>query len=201
MTSRLIAHVKAAIRHPVAYVSSLAGWDRETDLERWQNPENLRASWDERTIMIAGMIPDGSAVIEFGAARLTLPKHLGQACTYQPVDLVKRSPDTLAFDLNQSLPDLPRRYDFAVFSGVLEYVQDFDATFDWLRRFADKVIFSYGVTDLLSDPVTRRRNGWINSYSDSEIRAIARRGGLVIDAVDRWDHQLIYSCHFDEPSS
>lgn len=201
MTSRILAHLKAAIRHPFAYVSSLVGWDRETDLERWQDPENLCESWDERTIMIAGMIPDGSAVIEFGAARLTLPKHLGPLCTYQPVDLVKRSPDTLAFDLNQSLPVLPRRYNYAVFSGVLEYVQDFDATFAWLRQYSDRVIFSYGVTDLLSDPVTRRRNGWINSYTDSEIRSMAQRSGLAIDAVERWDHQFIYSCHFNGPSS
>jgi hypothetical protein len=196
---RVLAHLKSLLRHPVDYAATFRPFRSPTDLERWQDPSNLRPDWDERTRLIAGLIPGGSSVIEFGAAKLVLPRHLGQGCTYQPVDLVKRSEDTIAFDLNGPLPALPRRYDYAVFSGVLEYVRDLERVMRWLPSVANRVIFSYAVTNYLSDPITRRRNGWINYLSDIEVRRLICQSGLDCRKTERWQHQNVYVCCFLSP--
>lgn len=193
---RILSHLKSLLRHPADYLATFRPFRSATDFERWQDPSSLRPDWDERTRLIADLIPDGSSVVEFGAARLVLPRYLGQTCTYQPVDLVKRSDDTLVFDLNGPLPALPRRYDYAVFSGVLEYVEDIDRVMRWLPGVANQIIFSYAVTDFLSDPVTRRRNGWINSFSDADVRKLIKKSGLSCLSTQRWREQLVYQCRF-----
>ena len=193
---RLRAHIKSLLRHPADYLATYITFRSSTDLERWQVPTNLRPDWDERTQLVATLIPDGSKVIEFGAARLVLPRYLGPGCTYQPSDLVKRSEDTLELDLNEALPLLQCRYDYAVFSGVLEYVQDLDRLMRWLPGVTDKVIFSYAITDFLSDPISRRRHGWINSLSDSEVRQLINLYELELMSTERWQGQIIYKCHF-----
>lgn len=198
---RVLAHLKSLLRHPTDYLATYRPFRSSTDFERWQDPSSLRPEWDERTRLMAKLIPDGSGVIEFGAARLVLPRYLEPACTYQPVDLVKRSDDTLAFDLNGPLPSLPRLYDYAVFSGVLEYVQDADRVMRWLPGVANQVIFSYAVTDFLSDPVTRRRHGWVNSWSNTDVRKLIDRSGLECLSTQRWQEQLIYHCRFTSPTT
>ena len=195
----VLAHIKSLLRHPVDYVATFHPFRSPTDLQRWQDPSNLSPDWDERTRLIAGLIPDGASVIEFGAARLVLPLHLGRGCTYQPVDLVKRSEDTLAFDLNGPLPELPHRYDYAVFSGVLEYVSDVERVMRWLSSVAECVVFSYAVSDYLWDPITRSRHGWVNSFSDSEIRLLVGQAGMDCRRIEKWERQNIYVCHFRSP--
>lgn len=193
---RTLAHLKSLLRHPVDYLKTLGSFRPRTDVARWSDPSSLRSEWDQRTRLIADQIPDESAVIEFGAARLVLPQYLGPRCTYQPVDIVSRSADTLVLDLNGPLPALGQRYDVAVFSGVLEYVLDIDKVFGWLPDVASRVVFSYAVTDFLSDPVTRRRNGWVNSRSDAEVRRMIHRSGLECLSTHRWHEQIIYSCRY-----
>jgi len=192
---RLFAHSKAILKHPLRYLTTLRPFGAATDRERWAEEENLSPLWDDRTILIASMIPAGASVIEFGAGRLTLPKHLKPGCSYQPVDLVPRSADTIAFDLNDyPYPKLPRRYDYAVFSGVLEYVGDLPRLMLWLRDVADNVVLSYAVTDHLSDPVTRRRNGWINGLANAEVLKLLERSGMRLLSQQRWQEQNIYVC-------
>jgi len=164
-----------------------------TDGVRWAEVQNLCPGWDERTIFIAGMIPAGVSVVEFGAGRLVLPAHLKPGCSYQPVDLVARSAETIAFDLNvHPYPQLPRCYDHAVFSGVLEYVRDLPRLMRWLPQIADNVVFSYAVADHLCDPVTRRRNGWVNNLSDAEVRQLLCESGMKLLSQSRWREQNIY---------
>ncbi len=193
---RLFAHIKSLLRHPVAYLATFSSFRSATDFSRWQELSNLKVDWDKRTQIMAGFIPAGSRVIEFGAARLVLPLYLRPGCSYQPADLVKRSDETLVFDLNGTLPNLPSCYDYAVFSGVLEYVKDPDRVLCWLNGVADGIIFSYAVTDHLSDPITRRRHGWINSLSDTEVRQMICRIGLTCETSSRWEQQHLYVCKF-----
>ncbi|RYF42527.1 MAG: hypothetical protein EOO38_19630 [Cytophagaceae bacterium] len=196
-----IAHIKSMLRHPVEYVESYRPQRQATDLARWQNPENLRSDWDERTKLIGAYIPDASAVVEFGAARLVLPLYIGKSCTYQPVDLVKRSEDTLVFDLNGQLEDLPHFYDYAVFSGVLEYVHDLPRLMRWLPSVARNVVFSYGVTDFLSDPISRRRNGWVNNMSHTDVLTLLSQYALTCVSTQRWKEQKIYNCRYSSQTA
>lgn len=196
--SNTISHVKAAIRTPRSYFTTFGSGKLTNDLKRWQSSENLDPDWDERTALIANIVPVGLNVIEFGAARLVLRQHLDPSCKYQPADLVKRSEDTLVFDLNGALPELPCRYDVAVFSGVLEYVHNLERIMAWLPSVAQRVIFSYGVTDFLSDPITRRQNGWVNHLSEKEITRLANKAELELETNTRWRQQVIFSGYFLE---
>ena len=194
--SLVLAHLKSFFRRPVAYAKVMLGMRKITDLSRWEEPSNLRPEWDDRTRIIAELVPGGSKVIEFGAARLVLQQYLKPGCTYQPADLVSRSEDTLLLDLNGSLPDLGQRYDVAVFSGVLEYVHDLHRLMQWLQSVSEMVIFSYAVTDHLSDPITRSRNGWVNHLSDHEVQQMVERAHLVCMSKTYWEGQCIYMCRF-----
>src|SRR4249919_694547 len=78
-----------------------------SDVERWRDLRNHERDWEERTRLIAGLVPKGSCVIEFGAGGRVLGSYLGKTCTYIPADLVRRSPETVICDLNvRPLPDL-----------------------------------------------------------------------------------------------
>lgn len=192
--SSAAAHIKAIASSPIEYLRAFQSLTGTTDVVRWSELRNFSPSWDERTRMIAAMIPDGSAVIEFGAGRMTLRDHLGPTCTYQPCDLVKRTEETLTFDLNQDLPDLANSYDYAVISGVLEYIHNPRRLLYWLAGVATHVIFSYAPIDSLSDPITRRKSGWVNSLSDRDIRELIASTALELVDVKAWDGQRIYFC-------
>ena len=43
-----------------------------TDYRRWTDIQNLAEWWESRTLKLAGMIPHGTRVIEFGAGRRRL---------------------------------------------------------------------------------------------------------------------------------
>lgn len=194
---RMISHIKAFISSPKAHLYTWRERRLSTDIERWQSQDNLSPDWDERTALIATFIPAGSSVIEFGAAKLVLKKHLHESCTYQPSDLVKRSEETIILDLNGPLPNLPIQYDVAVFSGVLEYINDIEKVAAWLQTVARSVVFSYATIDYLSDPITRWQSGWVNNLSDKEVRALMLNAGWRIKKEKQWNPQTIYFCERD----
>ena len=115
------------------FVMRLAG---RADYRRWVSPAGHETWWDERTQLIASMIPTGARVIEFGCGRRQLENFLPDECTYVPSDLVERGPGTIVCDLNtRPLPDLGHlALQVAVFGGVLEYVCDVESVIQWVRR-------------------------------------------------------------------
>jgi hypothetical protein len=118
-----------------------------TDRKRWLDESSLRVAWDDRTELIASLVPDNSVVLEFGAGRLALGRALPPGCTYIPSDIVSRRADCLIIDLNsRRLPRLPT-HDVAVFSGVLEYVGDIGAVARQLAQTTGRIIASYAVLD------------------------------------------------------
>ena len=118
-----------------------------SDYQRWESERNLSPSWDSRTQQIAKLIDAHASVIEFGAGRLILKAYLPDGCTYTPSDLVDRGNGTIICDLNSDeLPQL-QSYDIAVFSGVLEYVNNVPKLISHLSNCVDVIIASYAVTD------------------------------------------------------
>lgn len=184
---RAAAHAKALLRHPLAYASAAAPAP-----QRWLKEENFSPDWEERSRLLAARIPPRARVVEFGAGLLTTPRWLPPGCLYQPADFFPRSPETWRVDLNAGrLPDPPGTYDWAVFSGVLEYVRDLGRLFGWLARFADRVAFSYAAIDFLACPVTRRRNGWVNHYTLAELTALLERQGWRAHCFGHWREQVL----------
>jgi hypothetical protein len=152
-----------------------------TDVERWRDASEFSA-WDERTRLIAGLIPEGSSsVIEFGAGASELKAHLKPSCSYTAADVIARSPETLVFDLNvRPLPALAgSSFDVAVFAGVLEYVADLQTFLSWLRPRARMVIASYEcamthpfTVARLRETMSRLRRGWVNTLDEDALRAL-----------------------------
>ncbi|TLM66163.1 MAG: class I SAM-dependent methyltransferase [Deltaproteobacteria bacterium] len=181
------------LAHPVESVRVMLGLPVEgTAAGRWEDVSNLRENWDERTIRIAGMIPPGAAVIEFGAGRLVLRDHLPAGCSYQPSDIADRGAGTIVCDLNQGFPALPGHYTHAVFSGVLEYIADIGGLVDSLKPHADTIIASYATIDRMPDLIKRKRRGWINHLSGEQFVAIFLERGFELSDSSEWKNQTIY---------
>lgn len=180
------------LRAPRAFVTTVLGFRRTTDYDRWSRSDSLQANWDERTLMMAAYVAAGATVIEFGAGAQALRGALPADCRYQPSDLVARTPDTLVCDLNSFYPDLAGQMDVAVFSGVLEYIHDLPGLFGWLRGQVGRVVFSYATLEHTPSPLVRRQNGWVNDFTQDQIIQIVTQAGFRGDAVTRWRGHVIF---------
>ncbi len=192
--------VVAALGARLAKVAALRAL-RASDRGRWAKPENLEVWWDERTRLLAELVPPGSRVIEFGAGRRQLERYLDQSCTYVPSDLVDRGPGTIVCDLNQRpLPDLSRvRPDVAVFGGVLEYVANTEALIAWLAPAITRCVASYayvdpnaGLAERVSRYVERWRNGYMSHHTEQELIDLFGRNGFVCNERRTWQAQGLF---------
>jgi hypothetical protein len=166
-----------------------------SDYARWGREDNLKSDWDSRTEQIAALVPPGSSVLEFGAAKMALRTFLPPSCTYTPSDIVDRGPGTLVCDLNgATLPAFPRN-DIVVFSGVLEYVYDVDRLLTALEHTCSCILASYAVTDFSNQRtvVQRRRQGWVNEYSKEECIALFEKHGFICASEMQWRNQFIFT--------
>jgi hypothetical protein len=165
----------------------------KSDYSRWTTKDELSPSWDSRTKQIANLVESGDSVIEFGAGRLILKDQLPEKCSYTPSDLVDRGNGTIICDLNcEILPEL-QTYDVAVFSGVLEYVNDVARLISFLSDRVNVILASYAVTDTkLIDNRNRRMHGWVNDYSSEELIAIFENAGFHREHTEQWQSQMIY---------
>ncbi|WP_457676131.1 methyltransferase domain-containing protein [Thiolapillus sp.] len=182
--------IKSVLRHPVLFLQQLFQVRHGT--ARWSEESSLSPDWDSRTILIAGLVPEGARVLEFGAANLVLKEHLPDGCFYQPSDIVSRSEDTIVCDLNRCLPDLGETYTHVVFSGVIEYIHDVSGLLEHIAGKTGNVIVSYTAIDSVADYVTRKRNGWVNHYSDEQFVHLFREAGFVLKGRHAWRYQEIY---------
>lgn len=189
----IFLHAKSFVASPTRYI---AAWRRfkgyGTQVERWSQPQSFDEAWDERTALMASMVPPKSRVLEFGSGREQLEKFLPEGCYYQPSDLVARSPRTLMCDLNQGFPAIEGRFDVVVFSGVVEYIHNLDALFAAVRAHADSCIVSYATTDLLNCMTTRLSNAWVNHLSQAALLNTLTKAGFTLRNTARWQQQMIY---------
>jgi Methyltransferase domain len=174
---------------------------KKTDRKRWADPRNLYVSWESRNKQLAALVPKNSRVIEFGAGKRVLERHLDPSCTYVPSDVVDRGPGTIVCDLNERpLPDLGSDlYDIAVLSGVLEYVRDVPSMLDWLTKYVAGCVLTYAPARAngfspraLIEKVSRLRHGWMNSYREDQLRSLFRERGFELIQEDTWEGQRLF---------
>ncbi|MBU8810540.1 class I SAM-dependent methyltransferase [Mycolicibacterium goodii] len=180
---------------------ALGALRQKTDYRRWAEPRNIYASWESRTERAAQLIPDGSRVIEFGAAKRVLERHLDPSCTYVPSDIVDRGPGTIVADLNERpLPNVePDSYDVAVFMGVLEYIHDLPELVDWLAERFATCVASYACAPAkphtlraAREKVVRLQHGWMNSYTDEGLRSLFTDRGFTCHHEESWENQRLF---------
>jgi hypothetical protein len=172
-----------------------------SDHGRWAGTENLEAWWDERTRLLAELVPPGSRVIEFGAGRRQLERYLDPSCTYIPSDLVDRGPGTIVCDLNRRpFPDLSSvRPDLAVFSGVLEYIADTDGLIAWLAPRISRCVGSYACVDpdaglrkRAAHYVERWRNGYMSHHTEQQLVELFASNGFACREKRTWQGQRLF---------
>jgi hypothetical protein len=131
-------------------------------------------------------------VLEFGAGRMALKKYLAAGCTYTPSDLVDRGAGTIVCDLNA--PELPvfSPHDVAVFSGVLEYINNVQSVISHIGQFVETIIASYSVRGRVAERLTRRYLGWVNDFTSEEFEELFSRAGFRSDCVENWKGQKIF---------
>ncbi|MEO0581589.1 MAG: methyltransferase domain-containing protein [Bacteroidota bacterium] len=162
----------------------------KSDIKRWTPISSLNENWDNRTKILASFISENSKVIEFGAGRLVLKNFIPESCEYTPSDIVDRGEGTIVLDLNTSPLLEFENYDYAVFSGVLEYVNDIPLLIRHLSKYMNSIILSYAVTD--NHPKSRELHGWVNSYSESEIVSILNQNDYHVTERTTWGKQVIF---------
>ncbi|NMM48803.1 class I SAM-dependent methyltransferase [Marinigracilibium pacificum] len=161
----------------------------KSDLDRWRKRSSFDENWDSRTIKMASYVQPNSSVIEFGAGRLVLKDHLPANCNYTPSDIVERGHNTLVIDLNKyPLPDLDN-FDYAIFSGVLEYVNKLPKFVDFLSPRMKTIVASYAT---LEKNKLRGIHGWVNSYTEQQFVEIFENSGYVMSEKAFWKNQTIY---------
>ena len=161
-----------------------------SDYKRWADIDELSSSWDSRTRQIATLIEPGKSVIEFGAGRKILRNYLPDKCTYTPSDLIDRGEGTIVCDLNDDLLPAFRSYDVAVFSGVIEYINDVPRLISHLSNNINTVLISYAILE--QNKKNRRAKGWVNDFSSSELREMFENAGYECRHTAEWGSQKIY---------
>ena len=171
-----------------------------SDRRRWSDPASLNRDWEERTRLLAAMIPAGASVLEFGAGARALQRYLPTGCRYTPSDLVDRGPGTLVCDLNAR--PLPRfdPHDVMVFAGVLTYLYDLPGLLGHLTGSCRQVLASYPPADRRGwrDRMQRRSNGWVNDYTAAELHALFATAGFTLIEERSWGAQKV--CRYARPA-
>ena len=193
MKQKILQIVHTAVRSlRAASGTSIRKMMGGSDFKRWGRRDALFEGWDGRTERIASLVVPGASIIEFGAGRMVIRDYLPESCKdkYTPSDIVDRGPGTLVCDLNADLPPDFGRHDVAIFSGVLEYVNDVSALISCLYQHTDQIIASYAVTE--SNKRSRRARGWVNDFSSQEFVKIFENVGYICSHNEMWRSQIIY---------
>ena len=109
----------------------------EADINRLNEYYYVRTSYLQRYIG-----PEDRSVIDFGAGSMHIQGFLGRGVKYHPVDIVRRSDDTILCDLNKrGFPSI--KADVAILSGILEYIKKPSSFLDKVSTCAEKIILTY----------------------------------------------------------
>jgi len=167
--------------------------NKVTNYDRWSDLGNHSVSWDSRTEIMAGLIPKDASVFEFGAGRQVLKNYLRANKKYTASDIVIRDEDTFVCDLNdRPLPSFPP-HDIAVFSGVLEYINELHVVIRHLRNYFPTIIASYAVTERNCSIQMRRNSGWVNDFScDDFVNNFTKNGYVLDEETYVWNNQIIF---------
>ncbi len=163
-----------------------------SDFNRWKKISSFNEEWDERTIQMSNFIKPNTSVIEFGAGRMVLKKHLPTDCSYTPSDIVDRDGDTIVLDLNRQELPIFKNYDYAIFSGVLEYVNNVDKLISHLSPCIDTFIVSYAIVKENDSILKRGIHGWVNHFTEDEFIKLFTDNGYKLTKDSFWKDQKIY---------
>ena len=144
--------------------------------------------------MIARLIPPGGSVTDVGAGLQNLRKLMPESTMYTPVDLIKRTTDTVVVDLNEESPEKLPQADYGVFSGVIEYIHTPSSVLAGSRARFKFIIVTYAAARKASaaEYLWRSTNGWVNHYSETDFELLLEKAGWAVLERSRWGDQIIF---------
>jgi len=151
-----------------------------THVRKWEKvAKQGPPTWDERNIIIARFIPEGSSVIDLGAGAQTLRTHLKPGCKYQPCDVVKSTPDVIFCDFNRGVfPELKETADYVVCSGILEYIRNPKEFIGRVSKYARTLLLSYNPRMKGESRLDRMARHWVNHLTNQSLEKILDDLGL-----------------------
>lgn len=141
-------------------------------MKTWKQNEYFEESWRERIKKMASYIEQDDVVADLGCGKQWLRDYLPSSADYVPIDYMERSKDTLVCDFNDH--EFPNMFvDVSVISGVLEYINDTH----WFARHVinhteKRIILSYCSTEKVPSLSQRKKNMWVNNYSNKDIHKL-----------------------------
>jgi len=148
-----------------------------TDYERWRNAEDPARQLTERNALIGGLVPAGSSVLDLGAGRQELRRHLPSDCEYQACDLFP-APGVVTCDFNAgTYPAVDRRFDILVASGLVEFLRHPDRLLARLPEFGDVLLMSYPVRAPGEGLQRRRASGYLSHLNKQELESLLTEPG------------------------
>jgi len=116
--------------------------------------------------------------MDLGCGLMTLREFLPEGCRYQPVDLIRRVPETIICDFNSHQLPPYELYDVVVCAGLLEYIYDLDWFISNIVPYGRRFLVSYYMlTPMFPHGTARLRHGWVNGLSAEELVALFARAG------------------------
>ena len=141
---------------------------------------------------MAGFVPPGSTVLEFGCGAGLLRDHLPSDCQYIPSDVVVRE-GAIVIDLNASTLDLPK-HDVSFLSGVFEYVHDIPrAARAMISAGAKHLIASYTPSETGTDDerAARLRSGFVADYDRDTFVRLVTSAGWRLEIEETWENESL----------
>jgi hypothetical protein len=190
----IILNCRSIATLPLKCLRALSTVCQRTNYRRWTKNVLMHPSWDDRTKCMAALIPNGSRVIDIGAGAQTLKMHLGEACAYQPCDMVKSSPNCLLCDFNKNIyPEARNNYDYVVISGVMEYIHKPRDFIRKITQYGRLTILSYNPWDgHAGSKLLRLSEGWVSHLQVSDLDRIFANLSIESKRVGAWKGHIIY---------
>jgi hypothetical protein len=166
-----------------------------THIRKWERvAKQGPPSWDDRNIIIARFIPEGSSVIDLGSGAQSLKTHLKAGCRYQPCDVVRSSPDVIFCDFNRGIyPAPPEVFDFVVVSGCLEYVRKPKTFIQRVSAYGRTLLLSYNPRMKNESRLDRMAKHWVNHLTNKALERIFDEVGLTWKLINtREPNEYLY---------
>lgn len=150
--------------------------------------------WTYRYESIKQYIPDGCSLLDIGAGDEHMLKHVHPSY-YVPVDIAKRTDNTVVVDLNsEPLPVhhpkiINRVFDVVLAQGLLEYLNDIEGFLKQCTMVSHTLVTTY-----YERP--EKMSLWVNNYTFLEVEEMIRNAGWVINTIHSLslNNQNIYIC-------
>lgn len=156
-----------------------------TDLTRWTklSKEKKHPTWHSRNIAISKYIPPNVSVLDIGCGNKDMKNLIHSSCSYTGLDCVKHDYEMIVLDFNKTNASdikLEKLYNYAICSGVLEYINDPNAFIKFVSANANNIIISYVLAETRAHIPLNNNSGWVSGITYNSLVKLFFANGLKI---------------------